>query len=82
MRALMLVALFAAVGCIGTMSEMQLGARERFSRQYRCPEDRVTVEELGTGGYRTSGCRRSAIYQCELVMATDDTVHCRQETGR
>ncbi len=77
--ALALGLMWALTACVGPMSEMQLGARERFSRQYRCPEESVRVEELGTGAYRTSGCRRSAIYQCTLVMAMDDSVHCQQE---
>ncbi len=68
--------------CVGRYSEQYLAARERFSRQYRCPESAVRVDELGAGGYRASGCRRSALYYCELVMASDDTVHCRQESTR
>ncbi len=62
----MILLLGVGTGCYThNLSEAQLTARERFSRQYRCPEQTVMVEELGGGAYRARGCRREVIYRCD-----------------
>lgn len=60
--------------------ESALIARERFARQYRCPEDTVQVEDLTGESYRTRGCGRSAIYSC-TSNAGSISIRCVQERG-
>lgn len=72
----------ASSGCIGSYTEAQLAARERFSRQYNCPEDRVRVENIGGGAVRTAGCRREVIFQCDDSPSMWDTARCVPESSR
>lgn len=72
----------ASCGCIGSYTEAQLAARERFSRQYNCPEDRVRVESIGGGAVRTAGCRREVIFQCDESPSLWDTARCVPESSR
>src|SRR4051812_12773176 len=38
--------------------------RSAYASEFKCPEDGVTVEELGLRRYRVAGCDRTVVYQC------------------
>lgn len=64
------------VVCLSLLAVCMLGACgphaavARFSREFRCPVDQVSIEDLGARSYRVTGCYRSATYVC-LTNAYD-----------
>ena len=70
---------FLANGWVGSYTESQLAVRERFSRQFNCPEGNITPELLGDGAVRATGCRRTMIFQCREEYSMEDTVRCVPE---
>jgi hypothetical protein len=55
-----LVAISSALGC----STLQGAVRARAANESGCPEESIEVEDLGSGGYRTTGCDVTAVYNC------------------
>jgi len=51
---------FALVLLAGCTSRL----RVRAANEFGCPESQVTVEGIGAGGYRATGCGQSAVYVC------------------
>jgi hypothetical protein len=42
--------------------------RERAANEFHCPEDSIEVEDLGSGGYRATGCDVTATYVCARTL--------------
>lgn len=40
------------------------GLRRRAATEFECPEDSVTLDDIGGGAVRAEGCGKSAIYVC------------------
>jgi len=49
-------------GCTGASG--QTVVHTRATREFSCPKDKVTVEELGGSSFRASGCGQTATYTC------------------
>lgn len=63
LAALTVAALLTLDGC----ASVDMTARDRFARQYRCAEEVVRVEDLGGEAYRVRGCGRVAVYSCTVT---------------
>lgn len=75
-------ALFIAhlTGCVARIPPVQRpadAAHERFSREYSCPGDQVSTEELGGSAYQVHGCGQAATYVC--TPDKDDNPVCIKE---
>jgi hypothetical protein len=69
---LSLVALLSCLmlaGCVTVEGQ----ATTRFSNEFKCPEDSVTVEDIGGNGYRATGCGESATYVCRRTNGNEVT---------
>lgn len=54
---------FLVAGMTGCISHAGV-VTKRFSGEFNCPEEQVSVTELGGNAHRAAGCRRTAIYTC------------------
>jgi hypothetical protein len=63
MRWTVIVALVAVSGAMAC-STMQGAVRARAAKESGCPEESIEVEDLGSGGYRATGCDLTAVYDC------------------
>jgi hypothetical protein len=50
----------ALAGCHGFEPTVRRG----MSGDVKCPEDKIEVKPLASGGYEASGCGKSQIYDC------------------
>lgn len=60
---------------------MQGAVRARASNESGCPEESIEVEDLGSGGYRATGCDVSAVYDCVGGIARSLCVKEEQTTA-
>ncbi len=59
-----LLAAAAIVGCGGSVLPASEVVKVRASREFECPETKVTVSELGGRAYRAKACGTTQIYVC------------------
>ncbi len=50
----------ASLGC----ATMEDTVQTRASNDLKCPEERITVNNIGGTSYRATGCRQEATYNC------------------
>ena len=60
-----MIGLMFVLGGCGLMSSD--AARVQFAQEFHCPEERVTLEEVGGAAFRASGCGESAVYVCRVA---------------
>lgn len=61
---LLLVVVGAAAGCHRGRSALELAARARARVALRCPDERLSVAEIGGGGWDALGCGLHQTYTC------------------
>lgn len=59
------LALLSLAGCITPQGT----AKVRAANDFGCPEDGISIAEIGGTSYRASGCGKSAVYNCSASDA-------------
>ncbi len=73
MKNLLLVLALATGACV-TMSGV---AQTRAANDLKCPEDQITVANIGGSSFRATGCGQEATYNC--VQSSQNTLACVRE---
>jgi hypothetical protein len=58
------VVVLFALSTAGCGDALEDAARARAANDLNCPEDKVTLIEIGGTSYRAKGCGDSAVYDC------------------
>jgi hypothetical protein len=57
----------AALGLAACAAQaMSTASRDAMVKDYNCPADQVTVEDLGDSKFRASGCGKTQVYTCKV----------------
>lgn len=68
----------ASMGCSPQVSAVRL----RAANEFNCPEESITVEDLGADSYRVTGCEVVATYHCLSYGYGSGHVVCAKEEER